>query len=187
MNRRIAFSLRLIVLCGLALLAAACSPFKYAIEVVNYGTHGVIIRHAQFVGDNGDIRGSWKIWPGIPGVADDFVDFQNFIDHPHSLPEELAITWHLAKLSDCESTVSSKGFSDYDDKVHTRKLGCIWTPIKDKVFHQRVDMAAIRASEAYQRVGEPSPVNSPYSLVIQFIFNEDSLTVKVTNDYRLFN
>lgn len=71
----------------------------------------------------------------------------------------------------------------YTPENHWVKSGCTWLPLPDKIYRQKLDMQALRDSEAYKKTGRRNPnvAMSRYTLNLELIFNEDQLTVKADN------
>ncbi len=88
--------------------------------------------------------------------------------------------WQLAELSSCEtyraahSEKSEKWMSanGFDVEFHRIAFGCTWRPARARIYRQKVDMEAIRASDAYKKAGR----NFRPNLTFEFI--EGELRVK---------
>jgi hypothetical protein len=173
-------------------LVGACSPLseelEYNVVAFNYGEHGVVLKNFPVSNALGETSNEWRINPGIPGAWDDSAYFGTFVNYPDSLPKSIKLTWQLADLSNCAIVRSSESLLENDDdpKTYTRKLSCDWAPIEGQVFTRKLDMDAIRNSEAYKKAGtwvEGMPFRD-YYLVITLAFRDDQLIVETSNSYR---
>ncbi|MDT0499306.1 hypothetical protein RM530_18350 [Algiphilus sp. W345] len=165
---------------------SASEKFKYDINVVNYGSHGVLINgmsHQRvetknFKGISNSIVGGF--YPELPAIEPTVAGgLKNFEGYEHALPEIVEITWQLALLSHCDTVYRSQKYPS-----HVRKTGCTWSPMDGKVFYKKVNMDAIRSSLAYKRAGKPVNGNylyGEYTLNMNLIFNDDQLAIKVDN------
>lgn len=140
-----------------------------------------------------DVAHVTRLYPSIPSkYRNPATAFGRFSDHPKSLPDEIEVVWQLAELKDCKKTVGvnpkdtiateikARGYNPED---HVLKSNCTWAPIPNKIFRKKIDMAAIRASEAYKRTGKSNPGTalSRYTFLLRFVFQEDQMTVKAEN------
>jgi hypothetical protein len=158
-------------------LFSGCSKFLYNITAANYGEYGVIFLKMPTT----RIITHRRMNPGIPGVRDDIGHFGRFHDHPHSLPDQVVVEWQLAELSDCERVIQNKSleYQTTDEKVYTRKAGCTWTPLEDKVFRKVFDLKEIQKSEYAKRAGERIRFGSKRVMTIKFIFRDEEVEMRV--------
>jgi hypothetical protein len=160
-------------------LLSGCGEFLYGIRAANYGEYGVIFLKMPTTRINTYRRKN----PGIPGVRDDIGHFGKFHDHPDSLPDQVAVEWQLAKLSDCRRVdkYKSKAPETDDTKIYTRKIGCTWTPLEDKVFRKVFDLKEIQKSEHAKHAGERIRFGSKRVMTIMFIFRDEALEMRVSS------
>jgi hypothetical protein len=156
---------------------SGCSKFLYNVSVANYGEYGVIFLKIPTTRINHYRRKN----PGIPGVRDDIGHFGQFHDHPHSLPDQVVLEWQLAELSDCRRVdkYRSKVPKTDDNKIYTRKLGCTWTPLENKVFRKVFDLKEAKKSEFAKRAGERIRFGSKRVMTIKFIFKDEEVEMRV--------
>lgn len=151
---------RLLALLFFIISLPACSVLSnklpYRIEVSNYGSNGVILRHFP-VPSVANHPSQWYITPGGPDERDPRV-YHFFIGHKNALPTALAIHWQLAKLSNCD------------------EYPCDWTPIKGKRFSKTLNLAAL--AQRAKRYSKVPGIAAPNCLLIKFFFREDQLTAK---------
>ncbi|MBV2096131.1 MAG: hypothetical protein KUF80_14675 [Candidatus Thiodiazotropha sp. (ex Codakia orbicularis)] len=161
----------------LTTLFSSCSKFLYDVTAVNYGELGVIFLKMPTARINVYRRTN----PGIPGVRDDISHFGQFHDHPNSLPDQVVVEWQLAELSNCKRIIKHKSFvyKTKDEKIYTRKAGCTWTPVKDKVFRKVFDLKEIQNSEIARRAGERIRFGSKRVMNIMFIFRDEEVEMRV--------
>ncbi len=119
------FALALFVL-GLAAMTKGCGGLTYSVELVNFGTRGVILRRfgdfkveplGIWYGESAagtKIQHDYRV-PGLEGipmvgylttVTPTLMDspaspMGRFPGHPDSLPDQVEVEWQLAALSDC--------------------------------------------------------------------------------------
>jgi hypothetical protein len=119
--------------------------------------------------------------PGITGVRDDIGHYGKFHDHPNSLPDKVVVEWQLAELNDCERIIKNKSleYKTTDEKIYTRKAGCNWTPLKDKVFRKEFDLKQIQNSEYAKHAGERIKFGSKRVMTIMFIFRDENVELRV--------
>ncbi|PVV10482.1 MAG: hypothetical protein B6D77_08495 [gamma proteobacterium symbiont of Ctena orbiculata] len=156
-------------------VSSGCSKFLYATDMANYGDYGVIVLSPETT------LGTNRIRTGIPGVRDDIIDKGRFPDHPHSLPDQVVVEWQLAKLSDCRRVdkYNSAVPKTDDTKIYIRKLGCTWTPMKDKVFRKVFDLKEAQKSELAKRAGERIRFGSKRVMTIMFIFRDEEVELRL--------
>lgn len=177
----------LLVSCAIS----ACSrDILYSVSAANYGEYGVILKHFPT-----RLDGLVNIRPGIPGVRDDIYEKGYFRGYPNSVPDQLEVVWQLAELKDCSEVRVAKSYvkgADPDER-YTRKSGCTFVPIEDKIFRKTIDLKALMNTESGRRAGKRakpwwSLSNSRYGLSIAFEFRDEQLDVKAltyrTNPWR---
>ncbi|WP_316365446.1 hypothetical protein [Candidatus Thiodiazotropha sp. CDECU1] len=167
---------------GITLLSAlsiitltGCTKFLYSVRMANYGDYGVMVLSPETT------VGTSRIRTGIPGVRADKIVKGRFPDQPHSIPDRVVVEWQLAELSDCKRIITHKSFEykTTDEKIYTRKAGCTWTPLKDKVFRKVFDLKEIQKSEHAKRAGERIRFGSKRVMTIMFIFRDEEVELRV--------
>ena len=197
-------------------IAAALSGCRvpYAMQAVNYGRHGVIVLEVSHMQSQLISVGTAEaagmsnlggrvlvasLYPALPLESlPGAMMWGRFDGYETSLPDEVEVVWQLADLNNCEEErpagskigieqIRARG---YDPEQHLSKHGCSWDPIPKKIYRQKLDMDAIRKSEAYTKAGSKNPEieGSRYSLGLLLVFNEDQLKVetfsKVSNPWK---
>ncbi|MBV2096133.1 MAG: hypothetical protein AB2660_20955 [Candidatus Thiodiazotropha sp.] len=150
-----------------------CSNFLYVVRAANYGEYGVILKQM-------DTTMSYsRIHPGIPGVRDDIAVMNRFVGYAKTLPDKVEIEWQLAELSDCKRIIKHKSFvhKTKDEKIYTRKAGCTWSPLENKVYRKVIDLTEVRQSEDAKMASKTIRIGSKRSLSIFFVFRDDDLTL----------
>lgn len=186
------------------MFTASCSRFAYGVDLLNLGEHGVLLLeigdrkatapHSAYV----SLGVSQPIIAGrFPGIPSRYRDpasfFGHFTGYNDSLPEEIVVVWQLAEMRNCKSEHRVQADSEYvKDNLRGRdygrteyvdKSGCTWHPLPSKVFRQKLDIKAIRSTEAYRRTGTryKDVAGSRYTLNLTLIFIEDQVKVEVDN------
>lgn len=117
--------------------------------------------------------------------------FGRFPRYGNSLPDEVEIVWQLAELTECHRIVPVRSDETkqelealgYKPAEHARKSDCTWHPLPDKIFRKKLDMAAVKASEAYRKTGTRNHwiAGSRYTLRLNLIFIEDQVKLEAAN------
>lgn len=172
MTRRVCMT---IIVVAASLLMNGCGKFIYSVRGANYGEYGIILREFPTVG----LKRLRYLEPGIPGVRDDVANFNNFIGHPDSLPDQIEVEWQLAELKECSHVASSKSlvYGTTDQKTYTSKIGCTWIPLEDKIYRKVIDLKAIQESEHAKRSGETISLGQTRVLNILFMFRDEELEI----------
>jgi hypothetical protein len=84
-------------------------------------------------------------------------------------------------LSDCKHLASSKSIilGDDDPKVYVGKIGCTWSPLKDKVFRKVFDLKEAQKSELAKRAGQRIRFGSKRVMTITFIFRDEEVELRL--------
>lgn len=135
-----------------------------------------------------------SLTPSIPHAhRDPASSFGRFPGYRRSLPDEVEVVWQIAELNDCTAVVGvspgdtiwpeveARGYNRPDQ--HVLKRGCTWRPIPGKIFRKKLDMAAVRASEAYRKTGTRNQWigGSRYTLRLNLVFIEDRVILEAHN------
>ena len=158
------------------IFASGCGQFTYNIHAGNYGNHGVVIKKIAALGESGDR--SAKLYPGFPGVRDNIMALFRIEGYENSLPDHVEVVWQLAELNECKRVYVSENYPGY-----TRKGGCKWRPLEDKVYSKVFDMEEVRQTDAYKKTGKDygGIASSRYLLHLRFEFRDEELELVVEN------
>jgi len=129
------------------------------------------------------------IYPIIPSKYwDSGVLFSRFEGYEDRLPKEMEVVWQLAELRDCKTEIpenTEKGMKEiagmgYQPGGHVIKSGCTWVPLPNRIYRKKIDMNAIRESEAYKKATRRDLLifGHSHSLRLFFVFQEDQLKVE---------
>ncbi len=127
------------------------------------------------------VRRVAHLYPSIPSQFRNPANaFGRFDGHSHSLPDEVEVVWQLAELSNCETSRAAHSENSekwmrangFDVEFHRIAFGCTWRPVPARIYRKKVDMEAIRASDAYKKAGRNFRLN------LTFEFIEGELRVK---------
>ena len=186
-------------------LLSRCGKVIYGVKAFNFGQNGVLIlemssktprevsaERMQRANMDG-LKGLMLIahlYPKIPSkYRDNGVLFGRFEGHDHSLPSEIEVVWQLADLRNCKEEKRAQSSQvirelqtrGYNPNYHISKRGCTWIPLPDRIYRKKIDMKAIRESEAYKKATRRNLLilGHSHSLRLFFVFQEDQLTVEV--------
>ena len=157
-------------------LFSGCSSFNYQIQVMNYGTHGVIV-HDKYLG-----QGYQPLKLNTIAPKGGRMTLPYFKGHPDDLPKgKHTIYWQLAKLTDC---AFEREITSTDPKypgTYTSRSQCTFNLIEGKVHQKVIDFDDIRGSWAYTKTGMPTSNLGRNTLLLTFIFRDDKLDLDVSN------
>lgn len=189
----------------IVVLLSRCGKVIYGVKAFNFGQNGVLVlemshRTAGAIDADRVTRGLADgllgrvmiahLYPSIPSKYwDNGVLFGRFEGYDHSLPSEIEVVWQIAELRNCKEEMratSERGVKElevagYSPTYHVNKSGCTWIPLPDRIYRKKIDMQAIRDSEAYKNATRRNLLilGHSHSLRLFFVFQEDQLTVEV--------
>lgn len=138
------------------------------------------------------IKSVVELYPSLPSEYRNPADaFGRFPGYKKSLPRDVEVVWQLAELAQCDDygpaladkTKDWMREHHYDPEYHRLASRCTWHPLPDKIFRKKLDMAAVRASDAYKRTGTRNKWvgGSRYTLNLALIFNEEQVQLEADN------
>jgi len=169
-------SLRFLFVGLLIVLTTGCSSFIYQVQVMNYGSYGVIV-HDKYLGQGYQPLKLNTIAPKTGRMT-----LPYFKGHPKDLPKgKHTIAWQLAKLTDCgyEKEITSSD-PKYPGKFMSRSQ-CTFTPVEGKVYQKVIDFDEIRDSWAYTKTGWVSGNLGRNTLWLAFVFKDGDLSLDIGN------
>lgn len=157
-------------------LLSGCSSLIYQVQVVNYGTHGVII-YDKYLG-----QGYQPLKLNTTFPQGGRMTLPYFKGHPDDLPTgQHEIIWQLAELKDCayEQSVTSS-VAKYPG-VYIAKSQCTFVPDPEKINRKVIDFDEIRSSWAYKKTGLPTSNLASNTLIVLFVFKDETLEIEIGN------
>ena len=182
----------LFILFSLSFIYGCSGKFIYNVHLANYGKYGITFIKFPSKGLPKRRR------TGIPGIRADVSGLMGgFNNDRYHLPSKpIEIVWQLNELTDCDSVIGPYESNDKNyPGMFSRKRGCTWTPLPDKIFRKTIDIEALKKSEHFKRSGKNA---DGFSLIPRFaekrimsitlVFRDDEMDVnlssRITNPWK---
>ncbi|MCP5206260.1 MAG: hypothetical protein H7A01_03565 [Hahellaceae bacterium] len=155
---------------------SGCSSFIYQVQVMNYGSQGVIV-YDKYLGQGYQPLKLNTIAPNGGRMT-----LPYFKGHPEDLPTgKHEITWQLADLRDCAYEQSVTSTDPQYPGVYIARSQCTFVPIPGKLYKKVIDFDEVRRSWAYIKTGWLTGSLARNTLWLAFVFKGENLELEVGN------